>query len=114
MGYQIKQSAHKEKLGIRLDVYPDISDNCGVAIISAEVGHNQEFYHKQSAFNYIILEGQGSFFLDDEEVKISAGDMLSIDPGTRIYYKGKLKMLLITTPAWREDAEVETKSQVWK
>jgi hypothetical protein len=39
--------------------------------------------------------------------------MISIEPNTRIYYKGKLNMVLITNPAWRQENEVETKARVW-
>lgn len=103
---------HKEKFGISLDVYSNIG-NSGIVLIDSEEGHNEEFYNKVSTFNYIVLEGKGSFFLDDEEVAIEKGDMISIEPNTRIYYKGKLKMILITNPAWKQENEIETKSKIW-
>lgn len=103
-----KKSIH----GINLNVFEGIGD-CGFVIVSTEEGHNQEFYDKESSFNYIILEGTGSFFLDDEEVVVSKGDMISISPKTRIYYKGKLKMVLVTNPPWKGENEVETRSNVW-
>ena len=53
------------------------------------------------------------FFLDDETVEVDKGDILSIEPNTRIYYKGKLKMILITTPAWKPENEVETRHSIW-
>lgn len=102
----------KDKFGINLDLYPNIGDS-GVVIINTESGHNQEFYNKKSSFNYIVLEGGGSFFLDDEEVKVGTGDFLQILPGARIYYKGKMKLLLITNPAWKEEDEIETRASVW-
>jgi mannose-6-phosphate isomerase-like protein (cupin superfamily) len=98
--------------GINLDVFNDIGD-CGIVTVSVEEGHNQEFYDKISSFTYIILEGTGSFFLDDEEVIITKGDMISIPPKTRIYYKGKMSMILITNPAWRPENEVETRPNIW-
>ncbi len=87
----------KEKFGVSLDIYPSIGD-CGIVLESTENGHNQEFYNTKSTFTYIILEGNGSFFLNDEEIEVSSGDMISIEPNTRIYFKGKLKMILITNP----------------
>ena len=102
----------KEKFGINLEIFPNVGD-AGIVSVVTEVGHNQEFYDKQSTFIYIVLEGKGTFFLDDEGVEVNAGDMLAIEPGTRIYYKGKLKMILITTPAWKSENEVETKSAIW-
>jgi len=100
------------KFGIDLEIYPKVGD-CGVVHVNTEVGHNQEFYDKQSTFTYIILEGNGIFFLDDEEVEVGKGDVLSIPPKTRIYYKGALKMILLTNPAWKPENEVETRHSIW-
>lgn len=102
----------KSKFGIDLAVYPQVGD-CGYVIVDTDQGHNEEFYNTRSTFVYTILNGSGAFFLDDEEVKIETGDCISIDPNTKIYYKGKMKLLLITNPAWSQDDEVETKSKVW-
>lgn len=102
----------KEKVGMVLDVYPNIKD-CGIVLENTKEGHNSEFYNTRSTFTYILLEGNGSFFLNDEEVKVSTGDMLSIPPNTRIYFKGELKMILITTPAWKQEYEVKTKDKIW-
>lgn len=109
---QKKSIAEKEKFGIDISIYPDIG-NCGFVLVYTEEGHNQEFYDKESTFNYIVLEGEGSFFLDDEEVLVKSGDYISISPNTRIYYKGKMKLVLITNPAWKPENEVETKSKIW-
>ncbi len=102
----------KEKFGISLEVFSDIGD-CGFVLIDTEESHNQEFYDKESSFNYIILEGKGVFTLDDEDVSVSKSDFISIEPNTRIYYKGRMKLMLITNPAWKPDNEVETKERVW-
>ena len=102
----------KEKFDISLDVYPGIG-NCGFVVINTNTGHNQEFYDIESTFTYIVLEGNGSFFLDDQEVLVETGDCLSIAPKTRIYYKGQMRLALITNPAWKAENEVETKSQIW-
>ncbi len=115
MKYQLTKNAdvfRKEKFGVNLGVYPSVGD-CGVVLVETETGHNQEFFHKVSTFNYLILEGVGSFFLDDEEVKVTQGDFIVIQPNTRIYYTGKMKLLLITNPLWQPEHEVETKPSIW-
>ena len=115
MKYKLTKSQDipkKEKHGIKLDVFPNNHDS-GIVLVNTESGHNQEFYDKQSIFTYIVLEGTGIFFLDGEPIEVSSGDVLSIQPNTRVYYKGKLKMILITNPAWKAENEVETKSSIW-
>lgn len=115
MKYQLTKSDEihtKEKFGIHLNVFPSVND-CGIVLVSTDEGHNQAFYDTQSTFTYIILDGSGTFYLDDEPVEVFQGDSLSIQPNTRIYYKGKLKMILLTTPAWKAENEVETKPSIW-
>ena len=115
MNYKLIKSndvSNIEKFGIDLKVYPSI-DNAGIVLINTEFGHNQEFYEMESTFTYIILEGEGIFSLNNKSVMVSKGDFLSIFPNTRIYYKGKMKMVLISTPAWTSKQEVETKQKIW-
>ena len=115
MKYQIikkSQILSKEKFGIKIDLYPVIG-NCEIVVVETELGHNQEFYDKISDLNYIILDGFGSFFINDEEVKVQKGDFVSIKPNNRLYYKGKMRLVLITTPPWQAGNEVETKPAIW-
>ncbi len=115
MKYNLTKSADipkKEKFDIKLDVYPNIGGS-GLVHVTTETGHNQEFYDKASTFTYIVLDGGGTFYLDDEEVAVSAGDVLTIQPQTRIYYKGRFNMILVTTPPWQPENEVETKHPIW-
>ena len=94
-----------EKNGVSFVGYEPVNKDMSFVVESVEEGHFEEFVHDKSTFTYIFLEGEGTFYLDDEEVKVKKGDVLSIDPGTKIYYKGKLKQLLITTPAYDEKYE---------
>lgn len=115
MSYQLtkhKDIPNEKKHGISIDIYPSLG-NCGFVLVDTDEGHNQEFCDVQSTFNYIVLEGSGSFFLNDEEVGVEKGDSLSISPNTRIYYKGKMKLALLISPAWRPENERETKESIW-
>lgn len=115
MSYTLHKKAdtfHKNRHGIDLHIYPPVH-GFEVAHINASHGHNQEFYHKESNFHYFIIEGSGSFFLNDEEISVTVGDYLIIEAGTRIYYTGSLQMLLITQPAWFAEGEVITREKIW-
>jgi len=115
MKYKLTKSSDipkKEKCGVDISIYPNIG-RAGVVKAKTEVGHNQEFYDKNSKFVYIVINGEGSFFLDDEEIKVSAGDMIAIEPKTRIYYKGNLEMIEFTDPGWKPENEVKTRASIW-
>lgn len=89
-----------KKNGVDFIGYNPINQDLSFVIETVEEGHFEEFVHDKSTFTYLFLEGSGVFFLDDEEVPVKKGDVLSVEPGTRIYYKGNLKQVLITTPAY--------------
>ena len=88
------------KNGVDFIGYSPIDNNMSFVIETVKEGHFEEFVHDKCTFTYIFLEGKGTFYLDDEKVDVKKGDVLSINPGTRIYYKGNLKQILITTPAY--------------
>lgn len=102
---ELADTTRFNKNGVDFIGYEPISENMSFVIETVEKGHFEEFVHDVSTFTYIFLEGSGTFYLDDEEVNVKAGDVLSISPGTRIYYKGNLKQVLITTPAYDKKFE---------
>ena len=93
------------KNGVDFIGYSPINDDMSFVIETVEEGHFEEFVHDKSTFTYLFLDGKGTFYLDDEAVEVKKGDVLSINPGTRIYYKGNLKQVLITTPAYDQKYE---------
>jgi len=99
----------KEKFGIKLWVYKTGSEEAGVVYIEVEKGHLEEFYHKTSTFVYQVLEGEGTFYLDGQPTSVEATDVMVVPPMTKIYYMGKMKLMLVTTPAWKEEDEVHVR-----
>ncbi|MBI3573037.1 MAG: DUF861 domain-containing protein [Candidatus Kerfeldbacteria bacterium] len=104
-----KQAHIKKKHGIKLWVYPAKQKVSEVAYIESTVGHLQEFYDKKSTFTYYILAGQGTFYLNGKAVPVKATDVVIIPPMTKIYYIGKMKMTLTTSPVWNAKNEVHVR-----
>ncbi len=101
--YQLTKNSEMTKFdknGVNFVGFGNPNSEVGIVMESVEKGHFEEFVHDKSTFIYIFLEGEGVFFLDGEPVAVEAGDMLTVNPGTRIYYFGRLKQLLITNPAF--------------
>ena len=109
MSKQYKFTADKarkfNKHGIDLTVYGMNVPEANVVHVSVEKGHFQEFYDMKSYYIYYIYEGEGTFFLDDEEVEAKATDLIVIPPKTKIHYFGKMKMVLTVSPAFNEANE---------
>ncbi|NQV13684.1 MAG: cupin domain-containing protein [Parcubacteria group bacterium] len=60
---------------------------------------------------YYILKGEGIMYIDDENAKVSSGQIVYIPPNSKQYIKNTgetdLKFLCIVDPAWRvKDEEV--------
>lgn len=104
-----EQAFHKFKYGIKLWAYPIDNKNVELVYIEVEEGHFEEFYHKTSTFVYYVIEGEGTFYLNGEAVPAKASDVIVVPPTTKIYYLGKMKLNLITTPAWTEENEVHVR-----
>lgn len=101
-----KQTKIKSKFGIKLRVYKTKYRQAEFAYVEVKKGHLEEFYNKVSTFFYYILEGKGKFFLNGVATPVKATDLLVIPPKTKIYYLGKMKLILVTAPAWSAKDEV--------
>ena len=93
------------KYGVDLTVYGENVPEANVVLVAVEKGHLEEFYDQKSWYIYSIVEGQGTFVLNDEKVEAKSTDLIAVPPKTRIYYFGKMKMVLTVAPAFDEKNE---------
>lgn len=105
----LKEAAPKSKHGINLLVYKTGRKEAGVVYVEVKQGHFQEFYDKKSTFIYYVIQGKGRFYLNRKAVSVKARDLIVAPPKTKIYYLGKMKMLLTTVPAWRPENEAHVR-----
>lgn len=104
--YKVSEAKQFNKHGIDLTIYPTDVATAKMVRVDVVEGHFQEFSDKESTYIYYIIEGGGTFVLNDERVEASATDMIVIPPKTRIYYFGKMKMVLTVTPPFKEENEI--------
>lgn len=95
------------KHGVQMHIYNTAEQCPQAAVVLQETGqgHGEEFLHETSAFIYYILEGTGTWVIEDEEFEVQASDVVIVPPGKRFYFRGALKQLCITAPAWTEQHE---------
>ncbi len=103
--FHAADAAKFTKHGVDLTVYGEDVPLTNVVHVSVEEGHFQEFVDVESTFIYYIVEGRGTFVLNDEGVEAVATDLVVVPPGTRIHYFGKLDMVLTVSPAFKEENE---------
>jgi mannose-6-phosphate isomerase-like protein (cupin superfamily) len=105
MKFSLSKAKTKNKHGIKLHVYTKKVPQASVCLVEVAGGHYQEFYDDTSTFMYYIMKGKGNFFLNGKKTRVKATDVLVIPPKTKIYYLGKMKMLLVNAPEWRYEHE---------
>lgn len=96
-----------EKHGMSMAVYSGRTEfpQAAVAYQETEKGHAEEFFHEKSAFIYYIIEGSGVWVIEDREYPAQAGDVVMVPPGKRFYFRGRLRQVCVTVPAWEEEYE---------
>ena len=101
------QAFHTAKQGVAMWIYNGREDcpQAAVAYQETDKGHAEEFYHEKSAFIFYIIEGMGTWIIEGEEYPVEATDVVIVPPGKRFYYKGNLKQVCITAPAWEAQYE---------
>ena len=60
---------------------------------------------------YLVLEGEGEFFFgdeegDDEAVPVGKDDVVIVPKDTAYYYRGRMRLFLVHTPAYEQDSDV--------
>ncbi len=98
---------HADKQGVAMWIYNGLDDcpQAAVAYQETDKGHAEEFYHEKSAFVFYIIEGMGTWIIEDEEYPVEATDVVIVPPGKRFYYRGNLKQVCITAPGWEPQYE---------
>lgn len=105
--FRPEESEVIEKHGVSMRVYTTKEDCSNAAILYQETdtGHAEEFVHEKSDFLYYVLEGSGTWVVEDREFEVRAGDVIVVPSGKRFWFRGNLKQICITAPAWEEKYE---------
>jgi mannose-6-phosphate isomerase-like protein (cupin superfamily) len=98
--YPFKNARTINKFGVGITIFDENVKTNNVVYEETTIGHLEEFYDEVSTHMWFVIEGRGTFVIDDEKVEAAAKDLVVVPPGKRIHYFGKMKMLLCTTPAF--------------
>lgn len=74
-----------------------MSPETSVALIDLDGTNRPIINHVSRAF-YFVLEGQGFFNIDGEDVYVSEGDYVLINPEVPYFDHGKMKLMAVCTP----------------
>ena len=107
MIFRRSDAFHTSKHDVDMWIYNGRDDLAQAAVAYQEtaVGHSQEFRHHESAFVFYVIEGAGEWVIEDEVFPVAATDVVIVPPGKRFYYRGQLKQVCVTAPAWQAEHE---------
>jgi hypothetical protein len=93
------------KFVVNITIFDEAAAPGNLVYEETEVGHSEEFIDIAGTQMWFIIEGNGTFVIDDEKIETGPKDLVVAPPGKRVHYFGKLSMLLCTTPAFEERNE---------
>ena len=86
------------------------NENISIDIIEVYKGHEKYCTNKVSSHIYYVLEGNGKFKINGKLYDVEMGDIIEIPKNTEFIYIGKMKLLLIMSPAFQANNNVEGKN----
>lgn len=81
----------------------DNIDNISVSVVKID-GVNKKIINTKSDAVYFVIEGNGFFNIDGEEIEVRKGDLVFIKKGSAYFDKGTLTMLAINNPRYDQSA----------
>ena len=69
-------------------------------------GHDKYDKNFYSSKIYYVLEGNGTFCIENEKMEVKQGDVVEVPKGANFVFAGKMKMLLIMSPAFRPQDDI--------
>lgn len=88
------------KFGVDITLYGINQPGANIVYEDVKEGHFEEFLNTVSTCMWFIIDGKGTFVIDDEKTEVGAKDLVVVPPNKRIHYFGTMRMLLVTTPAF--------------
>ena len=73
-------------------------------------GHDKYHTNMYSSKIYYVLEGNGKFKIDNKIYEVKKNDCIEIPPKTKFVFAGKMKLLLIMSPAFRVEDGIDSEN----
>ena len=96
-----------------VDNFLSKDDNMGYSIVKTHLDGSHPFMKNiKSNRTYFLLRGSGQFYMDDEIINLSEGEMLVIPKNTKYAFKGNFDSILIDSPAFDSNDDIIYNEQI--
>lgn len=83
------------------------SKDISISVEDVFEGHDRYCINRRSSHIYYVLEGSGEFKINGFRYSVDKDDVVEIMPNTEFVFAGKMKLLLIMTPAFNTEDNIE-------
>lgn len=74
-----------------------------IATISGRYPEVNRVVNQQCQEMAYVFDGEGKIVVDEEEHRLSAGDVILIEAGEKYYWEGHMKLFISCRPAWHPE-----------
>jgi mannose-6-phosphate isomerase-like protein (cupin superfamily) len=92
--------------GYNFDLY---TKEISISVEDCFKGHDKYHTNVYSQKIYYVLDGEGRFKINGKEIKVKKDDLIEIPKNTEFVFAGKMKLLLIMSPAFRPQDGIDGK-----
>ena len=85
-------------------------EDFAVHLLDVQKGHDTFMISKALTQIYYIIEGAGTFTIDNQKYDVAPGLIVEVPPGVEYSYSGSMKILLVSHPRWFEGNERMTRN----
>lgn len=107
----LPNSPHFTQNGLEGYKYNLETKELGLYIEVSHKGLDKYVYDKESTHIYYVLEGKGKFSINKDIFDVKEGDVIEAPARTEFTYSGKMKLILIMTPDFKAENDVDTKKE---
>lgn len=98
--YDKNKSIEVEK-GYIVDNYISKDDDIGYSVVRTHLDGRHPFMkNTNSNRTYYLINGEASFYINDQIINVSSGEMMIVPKNTKYAFKGKFDAILIDCPAF--------------
>jgi len=87
--------------GYIVDNYISKDDDIGYSVVRTHLDGKHPFMkNTNSNRTYYLINGEANFYIDNQIINVSSGEMMVIPKNTKYAFKGKFDAILIDCPAF--------------
>ena len=80
-----------------------------ISYIDCFKGHDKYCRDTESTLIYYVLEGKGQYVINNEKLSVQKGDVVEVPVNAEFVYAGNMKLILIMTPGFKPENNIEIK-----